>query len=235
MKKIVLIIILNVLLLSSLFYFANGEEQIFGGRTSEYKSFMVTIRSKNFFCSGVLVHPRVVLSEGHCFQGGSVNLKVGEYNKSNYDEHEIALTSSAITITKSGLLLIALPYDVRTLTPVSVTNKISVDADVSLFGWGIVDNSFLPDTLQTTEHRFAFSYSNMLCFTDKNEVSRGSPGDSGGAIVQNDKLVSTINVLFRMNERYYTCGTPVYDIEQDIEKLLSAYPVYYSYFPVIRQ
>lgn len=237
MKKIILITLFNILLLTTFISTINSESSIHGGTISPYKSFMATVKTNKTFCSGVLVHPRIILSDSACYNGGPVTIGIGQYDKSNHDNNEFSVQTETFTVTENGLLLLLLPYDVRSLMPITVATYISND-DVSLYGWGIVNNHNLPDKLQTAKQKIIFVLDGVtICYKDIDGESRGSPGDSGGAATQmfngEEKIISIIDRLLVIDGVLYTCGTSVYDVRKTINHFLSENPVYYSYFPQI--
>ncbi|XP_055469619.1 kallikrein-4 [Psammomys obesus] len=171
-----------------------------------------------FFCSGVLVHPRWVLSAAHCLQD-SYTVGLGLHNLESSQEPGSRMLEAHLSIQHpnyndppfaNDLMLIKLNESVmesNTIRRIPVASQCPNPGDTCLVsGWGRLKNGKLPSLLQcvnlsvVSEETCRLTYDpvydhlSMFCAGGGPDHKDSCNGDSGGPIVCNRSLQGLVSL-----------------------------------------
>lgn len=235
MKKILTALFITTVLFAAFTVAMKAESDIRGGEDSERRPELVWILTMRGKCSGVLIHPQAVLSALHCYPGGPILVVLGDHNIENPDG-EVAINATEV-ITKIGgdIMLIKLPHPVLTtqfVKPLPVISTTEVITEATLYGWGKITETFAM-TLQKTAQFVSYQSGPLICTRSATNTS-ALDGDSGGALIANDKVVGIISYLIIYNNKIYeTCSMNLVNYSERIYNILNELPRFHLYyFPV---
>jgi V8-like Glu-specific endopeptidase len=186
-------------------------------------------------CSGVLVHPQVVLTAAACFTGvteaGEPTLPttatVGRANSYTGTDGVVTAVTAVIAHPERDLALARLEKTVSGITPVSIAATVAKIGDsITFVGYGRTGSEWIPDRLQSARADLAQVTADVL------QISGGTAnicrGDAGGPVLrESGGSVQLLGLLHSSNQAgclNEATGTPQFSATRvdDVTSWMSA-------------
>ena len=235
--KLLFVIFIVVLLVNGFVFLLKAEENINRGHDAPRQPYVARILTRTSYCTGVILSDRAVTFARHCRVDGDALVFLGEHDLAVEDNEVVIQVTEFITDIPTDLIIAILPYRVRfndRIQSIPIATQIENNTLFSLYGWGLLPDDTFPRILQTTNQILYSNNKQIICTRDYINESSASSGDSGGPLIQNNKLVGIISFLMTLNgTKNFTCAVNMIELLPVItEKIESIPPVYELYFPI---
>ncbi|XP_055140280.1 putative trypsin-6 [Symphalangus syndactylus] len=198
----------------------DDDDKIVAGYPCEENSvlYQVSLNSGYHFCSGSLMSEQWVVSAGHCWEGGRIQVRLGDHNIEVLEGNEQFINAAKIIrhpkynrkTLNNDIMLIKLSTPAIINAHVSTislpTAPPAAGTECLISGWGNTASSGTdyPDELQCldapvlTQAKCKPSYplkitSNMFCVGFLKGGKDSCQGDSGGPVVSNGQLQGVVS------------------------------------------